>query len=323
MENVHIDLTPEGVASTVSTFAELFGTEVGQEVNIGYPAEMPTACGDQKPTPGYVIDPQIAKLVLMAVQSGQHFMLVGDLGAGKSSHLREILVRVNIGFEIIPCSTRTEPTDLFGYDRLVPSDNGNFPVMAWEDGPVTRALREGLVPIFEEIDNLAATVRTSLNTVLDRAPFTVPGSGEVIQPGEGMVALASANTVGNGEGAAQFAGAQTQSAAAISRWLVHEMDYPAPETEAAILQTVDDSLGPQFIEGLTKWAAELRKAANDEIISVAPSTRELMQICRVSINTMDPILAAELGYLNKIAKADRTKASEMFMQHLDEAMVTE
>ena len=92
-------------------------------------------------------------------------LLEGIPGVGKSSIVMALarcygyeLVRINL-------SEQTDISDLFGAD--LPSDSGNAGEFMWRDGPLLRALKEGVWVLLDELNLASQSVLEGLNSCFD------------------------------------------------------------------------------------------------------------------------------------------------------------
>ena len=103
--------------------------------------------------------------ILRALQLPKPILLEGIPGVGKSSIVMELarcygyeLVRINL-------SEQTDISDLFGAD--LPSDSGNAGEFVWRDGPLLRALKEGVWVLLDELNLASQSVLEGLNSCFD------------------------------------------------------------------------------------------------------------------------------------------------------------
>src|SRR5579864_8419830 len=68
----------------------------------------------------YAFDEDTVKLIVYALQEGENLILVGDHGSGKTSHLFNVLLRLQYGFIQVSCNEEMEVSNLIGYTKLGP-----------------------------------------------------------------------------------------------------------------------------------------------------------------------------------------------------------
>lgn len=87
--------------------------------------------------------------------------LNGPTGCGKTSFIREFLLRVNAPFVELTCHRRLDKSALLG--GFVPTQKG----FEWQDGPAARAWREGLVLVINEFSIAPPEVWVAANDILE------------------------------------------------------------------------------------------------------------------------------------------------------------
>ena len=212
---------------------------------------------------------------------GQHhdgLWLTGPMGSGKSSLVVEIAARLNLNLVQVNAQRRLQIADLAGHLTAVGGD------VLFQDGPLTTALRRGWWLLLNEVDLMEPGELAGLNTLLDGGPLVIPeNSGEVVPPASGFGLICTANTVGLGDRAGLYTGAQRMNAALLDRFWVIEADYPTPEEETDLLVRAVPGLPAEIIGKMVEVAQEVRRlfvgAAGEEqaAIEVTFSTRTLIR----------------------------------------------
>ena len=212
---------------------------------------------------------------------GLSCLISGPTGSGKSSLVNEVAARSNQPVFPVTGHNRLELIDLIG--QYVPNGGGGF---TFEYGPLPQAMKSGGVFLFDEIDLVDPSTLVGLNTILDGRPLTLSANGgEVIHPESGFRFIATANTVGDGQGEANgYSGTLKMSKAFMNRlkW-TFLLDYPEPNVEIDILEQL---LGNRDIsEKMVAFAGEIRKihTAEENPIPDTLSTRELVAWAEASL----------------------------------------
>lgn len=104
--------------------------------------------------------------------------------------------------------------------------------LKWQDGPVTRACREGTSVLLDEYNNLDPGVATALNLLLEGYSWMIPQTGEVISPAPTTRFFATQNSV---DSAAAVAGRNVQDVANEDRFFYMEVDFLKPDHEQALV----------------------------------------------------------------------------------------
>jgi len=159
---------------------------------------------------------------------GFTFLLIeGDPAAGKTSLVEQWHARLNVPLEKVPCSPSTENYKLIG--QLLPGLDGR---LHWVDGPVTRACRQGTSVLLDEYNTLDPGEATALNLLLEGYAWTIPETGETIEPAPTTRFFATQNPT---DSAATVAGRNVQDVANEDRAFYMEVDYIRPELEEAMV----------------------------------------------------------------------------------------
>lgn len=146
-----------------SIFSEIFG-----------PVDAAFECPESvAPAPPLYVSKHCIKymrLALLAVQNGDPVLLVGKSGCGKSSIAQAIAFLLQRPIEYAVMTPDSEPATLLGQQIPCPDEEGNIAKIAWVDGPLTRAYRNGNVHLIENIGQAPATVLERFNSPFENPP---------------------------------------------------------------------------------------------------------------------------------------------------------
>lgn len=180
--------------------------------------------------------------------------LTGPTGAGKSSLIRQVCARLGIPLQQINGHRYLEVAELYGRTSIIGGDT------MYIDGPLTTAYKEGHLFLLDEIDLINPGTNAGLNNVLDYEPITIAEDGGiVIPPAAGFGFIACGNTAGSGDETGNYAGTTMQNGAFMDRFQVVSVDYPSPETEIGIINSVVPGLPSMVVEGLVRVANHIRE----------------------------------------------------------------
>lgn len=108
-------------------------------------------------------------------------IFVGESGTGKSTAARVVPTKCGFPYDIINCSTNIEEADIIG--TMIPNvdkKSETDPEFKWQDGILTKAVRNGYTIIFEEINFAKPGILGKLNSLLDEARQIDLPTGEVV-----------------------------------------------------------------------------------------------------------------------------------------------
>lgn len=229
--------------------------------------------------------------------------LVGPSGCGKTSCVEQVCAyaKRSDGEEGVPMirvefDERTEPAQLLGEYRLL---DGNT---VWEDGPVTKAYREGIPLVLDEMDYLPPEFGPVLYSIMDGKPIFLKDvkGGERVDMHPNFRLVLTSNTKGKGDMTGQFAGTKLLNAAFRNRIsATFECDYPSKSVYESILETngldKDDS---KIIAGL---ATEMNKQYKEGVLAESLSLRQAVKIGQLAQEFEDDVKkAVELSVLNRM-----------------------
>lgn len=171
--------------------------------------------------------------------------LTGPTGTGKSSVITQICARLNINLHRAAGHSRMEMPELVGHYTIMDGDT------IWSDGPLTTAMRYGHVFLLDEIDLIDPSTIAGLNGVAEGAPLLLTDNGgELVRPHPDFRFIATGNTNGSGDRSGLYQGTLQQNAAFMDRTMIIKCDYPDPDLEMSILQSVNgltDDIRKAFI----------------------------------------------------------------------------
>lgn len=209
--------------------------------------------------------------------------ICGPTSSGKSSLIRQIAARLNY-----PVFEAT------GYDRLeFPELVGHLSVrdgnMEFQDGPLTMAMKQGGIFLFNEADLCSPATLAGLNTILDGSPLCIAeNGGELVIPDPMFRFVVTANSNGGSDDTGLYQGVMRQNIAFMDRFIVVEMDYPKPEVETDLLCRKFPSLPETIRSKMVDFANDVRRnfmgsSTAHDALEVTLSTRTLMRWAELTI----------------------------------------
>lgn len=232
----------------------------------------------------YVFDAErMRQLTMFWVGGFKALLIEGDPAAGKTSLIEQWHARLNVPLYKVPCSPTTESFRLIG--QLLPTEDGK---LAWKDGPVLKACREGTSVLLDEYNTLDPGEATALNMLLEGYSWTIPETGETIMPAKTTRFFATQNAV---DSKASVAGRNIQDVANDDRFSYMEVDYLKPELEEALVLRhllagkVDKAVAEQISKVCVKVANNVRMAFRQDApgIDKPLSTRVVLRWAKYTV----------------------------------------
>ncbi len=253
-------------------------------------------------------------------------LLVGDTATGKTSLVVQVAAYLNLPLNRATGREQMEFSELVG--QLVPQPDGT---LAFQDGPLTRAVRGGELFLLDEFDYLDPGVAAGLNGVIEGEPLVIPeNGGEVIPPAPGFRIIVTGNTAGGGDDSGSYLGTQRQNMALLDRFVVVQMGYPDAETEKQLVQKKVPRIPNEYLERMIEVARQVRGLFSGEQegpqLPATMSTRVLLRWARLTVQHKgvrqlgkSPIhYALDRAMAYRLDTASREALHELVQRHVDE-----
>ncbi len=213
-------------------------------------------------------------------------LLKGPTGCGKSRLVEHMAARLGRPLVTVPCHDETSATDLTGRYLIEGGDT------VWQDGPVTRAVRNGAILYLDEFAEARSDVVVVIHPLTDhRRTLFVERCDEVIPARDGFMLVVSFNP-GYQRGLKELKPSTRQRFTSIS------LGYPEPSVEQEILcgETGSD---PGLARNLVALGAKLRQV---EPLGFAemPSTRLLVNATRLIQAGLPPRAACNAAIVESL-----------------------
>lgn len=206
-------------------------------------------------------------------------MLKGPTGCGKSRLVEHMAARLGRPLVTVACHDDTSAVDLVGRYLVQGGET------VWQDGPVTRAVREGAILYLDEIAEARPDVVVVLHPLTDhRRRLYVDRRDEVIEAGEGFMLVVSWNP-GYQRSLKELKPSTRQ------RFVGLSFGYPRAEIEQEVL-IGETGVDPAVARRLVALAGRIR-GAEALGLTEAPSTRLLVHAARLIASGLPPRLACE------------------------------
>ncbi|WP_297651424.1 AAA family ATPase [Hydrogenophaga sp.] len=248
------------------------------------PGLVPGLEGVPPTDPSYVFDAErMRQLTMFWVGGFKALLIEGDPAAGKTSLIEQWHARLNVPLYKVPCSPTTESFRLIG--QLLPTEDGR---LAWKDGPVVKACRDGTSVLLDEYNTLDPGEATGLNMLLEGYSWTIPETGETITPAPTTRFFGTQNAV---DSRVSVSGRNVQDTANDDRWSYMEVDYLKAELEEALVLRhllagkVDKAIAEPIAKVCVRVANSVRQAFRDDAPGVDKplSTRAVLRWAKYTV----------------------------------------
>lgn len=197
---------------------------------------------------------------------------IGESGTGKSTAARAIPSRCGIPYVSVNFSVNIEEADLFG--AMTPNPNKQAPEdpeFVWQDGILTKAVRNGYCVILEEINFARPGVLGKLNSLLDENRQVDLSNGEIVKAHKNFRIIATCNVA--------YEGTNRFNKALINRFddVTVFVDLERAEAIQVIKQRTGYTNDTKLAKVYDVYEA-LKKFASEQRIHVVVSMRQLLNI---------------------------------------------
>lgn len=230
-----------------------------------------------------------------AFQERIPLLLKGPTGCGKSRLVEHMAKRLARPLVTVACHDETSATDLLGRWLVRGGET------VWQDGPVTRAVREGAILYLDEVAEARPDIVVVLHALSDhRRTLYVDRRDEEVQAADGFFLVASYNP-GYQRGLKELKPSTKQ------RFIHIPLAYPEPALEVEIV-VGETGIDEKTARRLVALARRLREA--DALgLAELPSTRLIVHTARLIRAGLAPRVAAELGLVEPLTDDDDIAAA--------------
>ncbi len=246
-------------------------------------------------------------------------LLIGETGTGKTSLIRHLASKTKNAFVRVNHNGGTTIEDIVGRWLITPDANGQIKT-EWVDGILIQAMKEGYWFLADEINAAPAEVNFVYHALTDddgRVLIAEKGN-EVVIPHPNFRFFGAMNPP------AEYAGTKELNKALMSRFMVVQVDFPAPKTEQKIL-IQRTGVAPEVAERMVRFAGEIRVNHAKEQVRFVLSTRDLIMWARLFNVYKKYMLAAEMSILGKVTTDDIDSIKDLLtlnFKTLDAQVVT-
>lgn len=222
-------------------------------------------------------------------------MLKGPTGCGKSRFVEAMANRMNLPLVQVACHDETSANDLIGRHLLKGGET------VWQDGPVTRAVRDGAILYLDEIAEAREDVVVVLHPLTDhRRELYIDRLNETLRAPKSFMLVVSFNP-GYQKGMKEMKPSTRQ------RFVGLEFSYPEGEIEVEVIQN-ETGIDKGTAKKLVNLANKVRTL--DELgLTETASTRLLVDTAYLIKSGLPPRLACDVGIVQPLTDDSETIAS--------------
>jgi len=200
-------------------------------------------------------------------------LIKGPTGCGKTRFIAHMAEKLNKPLYTVSCHDDLTAADLVGRHLIGPE--GTY----WQDGPLTRAVREGGICYLDEVVEARKDTTVVLHPLADdRRVLPLERTGELLEAAPGFMLVVSYNP-----GYQNLLKGMKPSTR--QRFVALRFDYPTPEIEQQIL-IKEAGADAHLAFKLVELAGALRKLEQNDLDEVA-STRLLIYAARMISSGMN------------------------------------
>lgn len=213
-------------------------------------------------------------------------MLKGPTGSGKSRFVEAMAHEMKRPLITVACHDDTSATDLLGRYLIEGGDT------RWQDGPVTRAVREGAILYLDEIAEAREDVIVVLHPLTDyRRQIYIDRKNETLTAPAEFMLIVSFNP-GYQRGMKQLKPSTRQ------RFVGLSFGYPEASLEAEIVQT-ESSVDPATARKLVALGGKIR-VLQELGLAESASTRLLVDAGKLIVDGLPPRVACEMAIVQPL-----------------------
>ena len=204
--------------------------------------------------------------VITNVLAGEHVMMVGPAGTGKSTIAEQTADALGLAYYSISLSPQTPASQILGYMQA----EGEYVRTLFRE-----AYEHGGLFHFDEIDNAHPSVLAVINAALANGAMAFPDG--MIKRHDDFRVVASANTYGRGANRA-YVGRQAIDAATLDRFTIETIEIDEALEDALCRST---GLESEQVDRVLQFVRKLRRNAEKKNLNVILSPRATVGMCRL------------------------------------------
>ncbi len=204
-------------------------------------------------------------------------LIKGPTGCGKTRFIETMGEKLGREVYTVVCHDDLSAADLVG--RHLIDENGTY----WQDGPLTKAVRNGGICYLDEIIEARKDTTVVLHSLADyRRVLPIDRTGELVEAHPDFMLVVSYNP-----GYQNVLKGMKPSTK--QRFLSLSFTYPKPEIEKEVI-IKESGVNEEIAKKLVNIAGEIRQLSDSEI-QEAVSTRLLIYAAKLMVQGFDPYQA--------------------------------
>lgn len=220
-------------------------------------------------------------------------LIKGPTGCGKTRFVSHMAARLGLPLQTVSCHDDLSAADLVGRHLIGQGQT------IWNDGPLTRAVREGGICYLDEIVEARKDTTVVLHPLADdRRMLPIERTGELLTAPPGFMLVVSYNP--GYQNVIKGLKPSTRQ-----RFISLTFDFPAPELEAAIVEG-ETGVGFETAHRLVALAHALR-TLRDHDLEESASTRLLVYAATLIRDGCAPIRACEVALVESLTDEADTR----------------
>ncbi len=214
-------------------------------------------------------------------------LLKGPTGCGKSRFVEAMAEELNLPIITVACNDETSATDLIGRYLIQGGET------VWQDGPVTRAVKEGAILYLDEIAEAREDVITVLHSLSDhRRQLFIDRKGESLTAQESFMLVVSFNP-GYQQSLKEMKPSTRQ------RFVSLGFDYPEEKLEIEIVAK-ESGLAENECKKLVKLGNKIR-GLHELGLAETVSTRLLVNAAKIITDGLSPRVACDVSIVQPLS----------------------
>jgi len=219
-------------------------------------------------------------------------LLKGPTGTGKSRFVEYMAHYMQLSLYTVACHEETSATDLIGRYIIKGAET------VWQDGPLTKAVREGAIIYLDEIAEARPDVIVAIHSLTDfRRALYLDKLGEEIVADENFMFIASFNP-GYQRGFKELKPSTRQ------RFISVSFEYPKPKVEIEIIRS-ESGVNEDIAKKLMKIGTKIRNLTELGLTETV-STRLLVDAGKLISTGLEKRLATEVAVVEPLTDDEDT-----------------